>query len=519
MIRPKPAWLYLAALIGVLCGALPLLAGRPAALEDWPGHVARVQILTWLREGSDFWPRFYQVNTFMLPNVSVDISILALHAIGLTVPVAAQVVLVLTYALFVGAALALAWALRTADPFKPLLAVILFYNGALLDGFVNYMMGAGVALFFLAAWLAVSRPMWRMFLAMFGGIVVFFCHIVAAGFLLSVLGLLEFASLMRERTWTLSLLVRHASPLAAFVPVVLLFALSPTADTMRVFFGVDLSVLGIVKRKLALFGHPVLDGSGRLGAAILLIGAVAFLGVMALAWRRGQLIPRALPGWYFLVPGLIGLFLIVPNGVGEGLGLDYRLPPLVFLLAGLFVRLEWHDRGMRLACFAILLVVSLARSASFSHDAAANAEVYREFAAAARTIPSHSMLLSGIGTPRTAIPWDEFWRPPAEYMGTQAIADQIFVPSVFAMRSQHTLRLHEEFRSLRRQFDVSNPLDVADMLDAAPAICADWHHRGLTGSVFMVVVYPSAFSDNAFPLAARHASGTGFRLVDLCVTG
>jgi hypothetical protein len=43
---PKPAWLYLAALIGVLCGALPLLAGRPAALEDWPGHVARVQILT-----------------------------------------------------------------------------------------------------------------------------------------------------------------------------------------------------------------------------------------------------------------------------------------------------------------------------------------------------------------------------------------------------------------------------------------------------------------------------------------
>lgn len=218
-----------------------------------------------------------------------------------------------------------------------------------------------------------------------------------------------------------------------------------------------------------------------------------------------------------MVPGLIAVCLIVPNGVGLGLGLDYRLPPLVILLSVLFVRLEWRGRGMRLACFAILLLLSLARSASFARDAVANAAVYREFARAALTLPPDSMLLSGIGTPRAAIPWSEFWRPPTEYMGTLAVEDHVFVPSVFALRAQHTLWLRDEFFPLHRQFDVATPAGLADTRATAATICPTWHGAGHTGSVYMVVVYGSAFSDNAFPPAARRAEGTGFRLVDLCV--
>jgi hypothetical protein len=224
-------------------------------------------------------------------------------------------------------------------------------------------------------------------------------------------------------------------------------------------------------------------------------------------------------GWFILVAGLIALFLLAPNRVGDGLGLDYRLPPLVFLLAMLFVRLEWHDGRVRLLCFTILLLVSLARSASLARDAVANQEVYRGFAAAAHTIPGDSMLLSGIGTPRTAIPWAEFWRPPAEYMGTLAIANRVFVPSVFALRSQHTLVLTELFGGLRRQFDVSDPDAVAAVRGVAHRTCALWRGLGHTGSVYMVVVYPSAFSDAAFSRAAQLAAGKGFQVVDLCVTG
>ena len=54
---------------------------------------------------------------------------------------------------------------------------------------------------------------------------------------------------------------------------------------------------------------------------------------MIFAARRGKVILRALPGWFVMVRGLIALFLVAPNGVGDGLGLDYRLPPLVLLLA------------------------------------------------------------------------------------------------------------------------------------------------------------------------------------------
>jgi hypothetical protein len=105
LIRPGRRLLSLAA---VVCGALPLLAGRPAALEDWCSHVARIDILTQLLAGNGYWAQFYPINTFLLPNISVDLSILALHAIGLPVAVAAQVTLLATYFLFVGAASALA---------------------------------------------------------------------------------------------------------------------------------------------------------------------------------------------------------------------------------------------------------------------------------------------------------------------------------------------------------------------------------------------------------------------------
>jgi hypothetical protein len=502
--------------MAVICGAVPLLAGRPAALEDWPSHVARIEILAQLLAGNAFWSQFYQINTFLLPNISVDIVSLALHAMGLPVAVATEVTLVATYALFVGAALALAWALRVGDPLKPLCAVVLFYNGALMDGFVNYMMGAAVALYFLAAWVAASRPLWRLLIASLGGIVVFLCHIVAAGFFLCVLGLLELATLLRKRRWSVGVLCSHASPLVAAVPVFILFALSPTSGASSIYYGNDLSVPGILKSKLSLFLHPVLDGSGPLGAAILLIGVVVFSAALALTVWRERLIVRALPGWFVLVPGLIALFLVAPNGVGDGLGLDYRLPPLVFLLAVLFVRLEWRDGRQRLLCLAVLLVLSLARSASLARDAVANQEVYRGFAAAAHSIPGDSMLLSGTGTRRTAIRWSEFWRPPAEYMGTLAIADKVFVPSVFAVRSQHTLVLNEVFSGLRRQFDVSATEGMVEVRGVARTTCALWRELGHNGSVYMVVVYPSVFSDAAFHLAARRAAGEGFRVVDVC---
>ena len=519
VIRSTPTPLFLAALIGVVCGALPLLAGRPAALEDWPSHVARIDILARMLAGGSFWSRFYLINGFFLPNISVDLSILALHAIGLSVGVAAEVTLVVTYALFVGGASALARALRAGDPLKILVAVVLFYNGALMDGFVNYLMGTGVALWFLAAWVASSRPVWRLPIAVVGGVVVFFCHIVAAGVFQCGIGLLDLAALLRARDWSVAMLCRHASVVVAAVPVVILFALSPTSGASGIYYGNDLSVLGILKSKLSLFIHPVVDGSGPLGLAILLIGAMLLAGIMVLAARRGQLILRALPGWFVLVPGLIAVFLLAPNGVGDGLGLDYRLPPLVFLLAVLFTRLEWRDRHMRWLCFAILLSVSLARSASFARDAVGDQAVYRGFAAAARTIPGDSMLLSGIGTQRTAIRWSEFWRPPAEYMGTLAVEDGVFVPSVFAVRSQHTMVLNEVFGGLRRQFDVSGPEGVAETRAVARAACALWQGLGHAGSVYMVVVYPSAFSDETFPPAARRVRGEGFRMVDLCVAG
>jgi len=81
------------------------------------------------------------------------------------------------------------------------------------------------------------------------------------------------------------------------------------------------------------------------------------------------------------------------------------------------------------------------------------------------------------------------------------------------------LVLRDTFLGLGRQFDVSDPIGVDEIHDVARTVCSTWHGSGHVGSVYMVVVYPSAFSDDAFPPPARLADGAGFRLVDLCVGG
>ena len=68
---------------------------------------------------------------------------------------------------------------------------------------------------------------------------------------------------------------------------------------------------------------------------------------------------------------------------------------------------------------------------------------------------------------------------------------------------------------LRRQM-FRGRMDWLRHRSVARTTCALWHGLGHAGSVYMDVVYPTAFSDTAFPLAAGRAEGQGFRLVDLC---
>jgi hypothetical protein len=505
------------ALCAVVLAAVPLVVSQPAPLEDWPSHLARVEILTSLLRGETFWAQYYHLNSFLLPNVALDIGLAGLHGIGLSIATAGTVFLLATYAVFIVGGSRLARAFGASDPVKPVIIAMLFYNGALIGGFANYMVGLGLAFWVFAAWIeARDRPGRRFAIAVLGTVAVFFAHLIAAAFLVAAMGLFELYNLVRQRRFGSSALLRHASPAAAAAVVVVLFVLSPTtADGPggggAVYYTGAPSPAGIAKGKLILLFHPLLDGSGIIGAAILVAGMVVFL-LLTLRFGRPRLSPRAL----FLALGLALLVVVSPNGIGVGYGLDYRLVVPLACVVVCATTLTWRGTAVRWVVFAVLLVTSVARSGSFIADFWRDKATFRAFEAATAQIPPDSLLLTGMGSRWETIPWGRFWAPPAEYLATQAAPSRVFVPTVFAIASQHPLVLNSRFAGWGSFVFFSSPDDAAKSRDRLQETCADWQALGHTGRVLMLLVYPSAVSEALIPRSFVIGSGPGFELVDGC---
>jgi hypothetical protein len=297
---------------------------------------------------------------------------------------------------------------------------------------------------------------------------------------------------------------------------VVLFVLSPTtADGPggggAVYYTGAPSLAGIAKGKLTLLFHPLLDGSGIIGAAILVAGMMVFL-LLTLRFGRPRLSPRAL----FLALGLTLLVVVSPNGIGVGYELDYRLVvPLACMLV-CATTLTWRSPSARWIVFAVLVVTSVARSGSFAADYWRDRATFQAFAAAIPQIPPDSVLLTGMGSRWDTIPWGRFWAPPAEYLATQAAPSHVFAPTVFAIASQHPLVLNSRFAGWGSFVFFSSPDDAAKSRIRLRATCADWQTMGHSGRVFMLLVYSSPASEKLIPRHLVIASDPGFELVDAC---
>ena len=157
--------------------SLPLLVGPMAPLQDWPSHLARVFILHEMIASPDsFWHRYYEVGTFLLPNVVLDVCLLAMMTIGLGVLAAGKVFLVATYVLFCTGFRRLAAAFGASGPLTLPLAALLFYSGTFFIGLVNFVFGLALTLWLVGAWVTQEHGQKRLALAVLGTAAVFFAR-------------------------------------------------------------------------------------------------------------------------------------------------------------------------------------------------------------------------------------------------------------------------------------------------------------------------------------------------------
>ena len=502
--RPRAQRSGAAILAGLLLGALPLLVARPAPLQDWPNHVARMHVLVGLLGGDAFWTRYYRFVGFLVPDAALDLVVLGLRHAGLPTDTAAQCFLVGTYLVFVAGFCALARAFGTLAPVKLAFAILLFYGNALFWGLANYVLGVGLMLGMLALWLGPpprGDATWRrLLIAGAGALLLLFTHVVAAVAWIVILGCFDLCRLLSSRAPPRPRLLASASWLVAAVVVAgLLHALPGEAghDFSVRYAGTGIG--GFVARKLWLFGKLLLGGSLLQDAAS--VAALLCCAVVVASARPRLSAPAALA-----VAALVVLTLAAPERVGTGSVLDVRLAILPLLLLAAAVRIEPGRLALPVVAAAVL-----ARTLVLAVQWHAAGTVFADFRRQAVRLPAGSVMMVAYGTRLSSLTWQQVWSPPLTALATQVVSHGIFMPALFANPAEQPIELRPAYRSLTQPWNMTDDAHLHATAASLAALCGRRDFRG----VYVTVLYPGGFLPGRVDAATLHAQ-RDFLILDAC---
>jgi hypothetical protein len=320
---------------------LPVLTVRLPPILDYPNHLARMHILASLPSTPGL-ARFYQIRWAPLPNLALDAVVPWIGRV-IGVETAMRLFLGATLLGLAGGVLMLHRVVFRRWSFWPLAAFLLLYNRMLLWGFLNYLAALAVALWALAAWIALEhKPIFlRIAVGTILATTIYFGHLAAFGcYALSILAL----SLVPDGKGQP---MRRVLPaLITLVPAGVLFLLAPTSGgSVAISYG---NILRKLDLPVSLFDNynRVLDGI-TFGA--LLLAAIAGL-------KRGALIIDRRLRW--CVVAMLLAFLFIPARLLSAAGIDHRLPVAIALLfvAGTDWAAFRHRRMVAAALVGLLLV-------------------------------------------------------------------------------------------------------------------------------------------------------------------
>ena len=274
-------------------------------------------------------PTHYQLGSFLLPDVAMDVASLGLTAI-MPPLLAGRVFLGIVLLLSFSGTVALHRVIHGRLSPWPLLAAFFAYNWIFLFGFINYLFGVGVMLWSLAAWLALARVgvAYRVAAGTALAVITLFCHLVAFGLFAVVLGGLALSETIMAWWATLVVLALGALLLPAVpvgVALALFVALSPTAGQAHQPFAYAgwFGWKPLVASPTLLWSIPWLNVA-TIGPMVAMIGLAVWCRRLRLA--KVMILPLAL---------LCVTFMAMPNELFGGQGnADARLP-IAILLVGI----------------------------------------------------------------------------------------------------------------------------------------------------------------------------------------
>ncbi len=348
-------WAVLIAICMVLVA--PLLIVDMPPLVDYPNHLARVFVLASLPHDPVI-ARFYAAHWSIIPNLALDLvappmlAILPVHVVGRLLMAAAAVLPVLGAVAYssavAGSPGARWWCLGVG---------LVAYNGTLLEGFLNFNLGVGLALLLAAGWIRwqPSYPRVVTGLAAAGAVMLFACHLMSLLFFAILLGSAELARLLAApadpRTWLRAALSRGIVLAMVFAAPAALYQASALSN-----LGGDAAFAGPadkLRQLLAAFtGYSLaLD---RVTAVL----ALAF-PCLCLLLRRGRMPPPAA-----VAAGVLLIaYLATPYGWKGTFQIDTRFAIMLgFMLFAGFVPVRWPVALARIVAVAgvVLFIARIA---------------------------------------------------------------------------------------------------------------------------------------------------------------
>jgi len=355
-VRSAWAWPAIALLILAVSLAPFLVVDVPAVL-DYPNHLARFYVLA--HPDDPFLSKVYVAHWAILPNVGMDVIGQALLRV-LPPSVGGRLLLAMSLLAPLAGVILYARAAFGRWTWWSLGAGAIAYNGIFILGFMNFLLGLGVALAGAGAWRVLRRRNRDVAAVVSGaviGLCAFFCHLLGYGFFAILIGAEEADELLRAwrdgRLTARAVLAAAARLAVALGPTAALYLLTHHATQHG-----DI-LWWSWPGKLVQWLVPFMIYDLRLTIPT----AIVVIGVTVLTWRRAE---RA-PGVLLALVGLLALYLVAPFAIAGGTFVDSRLPLMgaLLLFAGVRPRVS---RRAAIAIAAALALLIVGRAGLVAYD-------------------------------------------------------------------------------------------------------------------------------------------------------
>jgi hypothetical protein len=429
----------------LLLAALPVLLSRLPPLDDYINHLARMHVIA-VAGRDPLLAQYYRIDWKLIPNLAEDLIVPPLVPV-VGVYWAGKLFLLATLALLLSGPQAVHAALFRRVSLAPLAAVLFLYNKLFAWGVVNYLFGLGVALWAIAAWIALRRtaPLRRAAVSLGSVLTLYLCHLSALGlYMVALAGFELWHARTRRVAWP-----DTAALLLPFVVVPVLLMLGPEHD------GGGAPAVWELAAKLQGAWLAVKTYWAAIDVAVCAIAAALAL----LAWRRGLL--RVHPAGWWILAVFLPVYLALPTEMMSAWGADVRLPVgALFILLG-FVDWSLPTPAAERRFLLVLLALAAVRVGAVEAAWRSLDRVTAEMRASLSFVEPGSRVLAA-----------EAGEPPLltalRYLPSLATIERSsLVAENFANPHQQVLTVREPYRAATGGYH--EPLPTPAELDAPPA--------------------------------------------------